>query len=130
MSATTPITSDDTFTTRIVYQNPPPDGAPAYQKINDLKTGGFDINSIADEHDAQMEDIRKKKDQYTLDTAGFQFFNRPTQVTDFHDDKQIKEVYYPEGIELIKELTGASRVVLFNHSQFTCILLLSFSFSC
>jgi len=118
MSATTTISSDNTCTTRIEYQSPPPDGARAYHKTDrDPKTGAYDKNSVTKEHDVQVENVRGKKDLYTLDNAGFQFFNRPTQVTDFHDDKQIKEVYYPESIELIKELTGASRVVLFDHTH-------------
>ncbi len=123
-TATFTATSNDTFPATIVYQIAPADGARAYFKVNtDPKKGGFDKNSQSDEHEVQIENVREKKDQYTLDNAGFQFSHRPTKVTNFQDDKELEEVYYPESIELIKELTGASRVVIFDHSQFLHILL-------
>lgn len=67
-------------------------------------------------HIVQIEDIRNIKDDFTLDTAGFQLYKRAVKHTSFTDDEKVKEEYYPESIELIKELTGASRVVLFDHS--------------
>jgi len=118
MSATTTTTATHAVATTIVYQNPPADGTRAYHNINmDSKKGGWDRNIITNEHDVQIENVRGKENLYTLDNAGFQFFNRPTKVTDFHEDKQIEEVYYPESVDLIKELTGASRVVLFDHTR-------------
>ena len=41
-----------------------------------------------------------------LDTAGFQFYKRTAKVTTFTDDVQMEKEYYPERVELIKELTG------------------------
>jgi hypothetical protein len=39
-----------------------------------------------------------------------------SKVKGFYDQKEIEEVYYPESIELIKKVTGASKVVIFDHS--------------
>jgi hypothetical protein len=68
------------------------------------------------EHTAEIEDLRGKEDSVTLDTAGFQFLKKAAKHQSFATDEVIKNEYYPESIELIKELTGASKVVLFDHS--------------
>ena len=64
-----------------------------------------------------IENVRGKEDQYTLDTAGFQFYKSPAKHTSFSNDQEIQDEYYPESIELLKKLTGASRVVIFDHSK-------------
>ncbi|EPQ50922.1 hypothetical protein GLOTRDRAFT_24512, partial [Gloeophyllum trabeum ATCC 11539] len=55
-------------------------------------------------------------EKFTLDKNGFQFFRRATKHTDFTDDERIRQEYYPESEELLKELTGASRVLFFDHT--------------
>ena len=37
-------------------------------------------------------------------------------MTDFFDEAQIRDVYYPEMIDLIKKQSGAKRVVVFDHT--------------
>jgi hypothetical protein len=64
----------------------------------------------------EIEDVRDTKDAYKLDTSGFQLFKKAASHKTFVDDAKVKEEYYPESIELIKELTGASTVVLFDHT--------------
>jgi len=65
----------------------------------------------------QIENIQdNNKDDYTLDTSGFQLYRRTAKHTSFVDVEKMKEEYYPESIELIKELTGASRVIIFDHT--------------
>ncbi|KXN80624.1 hypothetical protein AN958_09309 [Leucoagaricus sp. SymC.cos] len=111
------VSNDNIVTATIAYSLPPPDGSRAFSKtFVDPKTGQSERNTLRQEFKAQLENVRGKENLYTLDTAGFQFFNRPTKVTDFSDEKLVREVYYPESAELIKELTGASRVVLFDHT--------------
>ena len=43
--------------------------------------------------------------------------NEYVLVEAFEDDAALEKEYYPESIALIKELTGASRVVVFDHSE-------------
>jgi hypothetical protein len=108
----------DVVTASMTYLLPPPDGVRAYQTINaDPKTGERRKNIVRIAYDAPIENIRGKEQLFTLDNAGFQFYNRPTKFKDFLDDKKIVEEYYPETEALIKELTGASRVVLFDYSM-------------
>ena len=52
----------------------------------------------------------------SLDGEGFQLAWHETAVTDFFDEAQIRDVYYPEMIELIKFKSGAKRVVVFDHT--------------
>jgi hypothetical protein len=61
-------------------------------------------------------DGRPLAGRLSLDEHGFVFVEHRTRVTDFFDPNQLKSVYYPEVERLIRELSGASRVVLFDHT--------------
>ena len=54
--------------------------------------------------------------EFTLDGNGFVFVEHHTRVRDFFDEGELKSVYYPEVEQLIKNLSGASRVVMFDHT--------------
>jgi hypothetical protein len=53
--------------------------------------------------------------QLSLDTNGFVLTEHETAVKDFYDPDEVKSVYYPEVERLIKQVTGAERVVVFDH---------------
>lgn len=55
-------------------------------------------------------------DRFRLEQHGFVFVKHETQVADFFDPGQLKTVYYKEVEELIKRESGASRVVIFDHT--------------
>ena len=55
-------------------------------------------------------------DQLSLDEQGFVFVEHKTKVSDFFDPEQLESVYYPEVEQLIKSASGASRVVIFDHT--------------
>ncbi len=55
-------------------------------------------------------------DRLSLDEQGFVFVAHPTQVADFFDAEQLKSVYYPEVEQLTRRESGASRVVIFDHT--------------
>ena len=59
---------------------------------------------------------RSKSDEYTLDTAGFQLTHLESCVSDFHDEEDVRFAYYAETEELVKKITGASRVLVFDHN--------------
>lgn len=107
----------------LIYFQLPPDGSKPYNSINaNPLTGKPDQNWISEPHTVEIENLRGREDSVTLDSAGFQFFRRPQKYTTFKDDEEIEKVYYPESIELAKELTGASRVVVFDHSTLSRLL--------
>ena len=102
----------------LVYFVAPADGSKPYQYINaDTSTGQRVRNFTQEPQQIEIENVRGKEDTLTLDTAGFQYFNAPAKYTSFSSDAEIEAEYYPESIELLKKLTGASRVVLFDHSE-------------
>ena len=54
--------------------------------------------------------------EFSLEVAGFQFVDHKTGVRDFFDAEELKRVYYPEVEALVKKVSGASRVVVFDHT--------------
>ena len=52
----------------------------------------------------------------SLDCEGFVLVQHDTRVADFYDEQELRSVYYPEIDELVKQHTGAARVVIFDHT--------------
>jgi hypothetical protein len=59
---------------------------------------------------------RRFADQFVLDQDGFRFVPHDTKVKDFFEEEQIRRVYYPEMEALVKAESGASRVLVFDHT--------------
>jgi hypothetical protein len=53
---------------------------------------------------------------FTLERAGFHFIRHDTKVADFFDEAEVRRVYYPEMEALVKAESGATRVVVFDHT--------------
>lgn len=62
----------------------------------------------------QVHDARPllERNELSLDTTGFILIRHSTQVANFADDEEIKRVYFPEVIDVIKQLTGAEHAVV------------------
>jgi hypothetical protein len=63
-----------------------------------------------------IEDGRPRAGEFTLDRNGFAFVGHTTAVRDFFDPAELKAVYYPEVEALVKRVSGAARVVVFDHT--------------
>ncbi|MDH3443071.1 MAG: methyltransferase [Deltaproteobacteria bacterium] len=63
-----------------------------------------------------VQNGRLLADRFSLDEQGFSFVEHVTKVSDFFQADQLKSVYYPEVEQLIKKVSGASRVVIFDHT--------------
>ncbi|KAL0938282.1 uncharacterized protein CTRU02_204892 [Colletotrichum truncatum] len=63
-----------------------------------------------------ITDISGNEDKYTLDSHGFQLCHHVSKEKEFTDDQRIKELYYPEVERLLYEVTGASRLFVFDHT--------------
>ena len=111
-------------TANLLYIIEPEGGVGAYQYVNaDPITGERQRNFEREEKSVTIENIRGKENSVSLDTAGFQFYHRyPSKHTTFANDEEIRREYYPESAELIKKVTGASRVELFDHSELLRII--------
>jgi len=53
---------------------------------------------------------------FSLDRQGFLFRHHETAVRDFYDPAQVEQVYYTEVEALLKQATGAEKVVTFDHT--------------
>ncbi|KHO00530.1 uncharacterized protein MAM_01308 [Metarhizium album ARSEF 1941] len=65
--------------------------------------------------DFVVSDISGDEDQYTLDGHGFQYCRHRSREEAFTDERQIQSVYYDECEQLVKSITGARAVHIFNH---------------
>lgn len=63
-----------------------------------------------------VHDGRAVAAELSLERDGFVFVEHGTAVKDFFDKDELERVYYPEVEALIKQTSGASRVVLFDHT--------------
>ncbi|OBZ67237.1 Uncharacterized protein in dcmA 3'region [Grifola frondosa] len=111
------MTVTDTVRAEFTFFAPPLDGAHAYSIVEWVPDSGIPrTNSVQEKHKVQVDNLRGKEHTVTLDTAGFQFFRRAATHTAFVDDEAVKREYYPESIDFVKDITGASRVVVFDHT--------------
>jgi hypothetical protein len=67
-------------------------------------------------HTVPIRDVRPVAPAVSLDHEGFQLVTAPSGVDDFYDRKAVETRYYAEAASLLEELTGASRVVVFDHT--------------
>ena len=68
------------------------------------------------EYPVTIYDGRPHADALSLDREGFALERHETAVSDFFDPTQVRELYYPETERLVKQATGAARVIAFDHN--------------
>ena len=79
--------------------------------------GASDVrNAAPDPRQVTMHNGRPEAAGFALDRDGFRFIRHDTTVADFYDQEQIRRIYYPEMEALVKAESGASRVVIFDHT--------------
>jgi len=85
------------------YMYTPPPGVPQ-------RTGQYGKYTIP------IYDGRSVAQQLSLDTNGFMLMRHKTAVKNFYDPAEVRAVYFPEVEQLMKETTGATKVVVFDHN--------------
>jgi hypothetical protein len=83
----------------------------------DTPQGEQRSNMAYDPHTMRIHDMRPISSDMSLDTQGFALVEQRSAVKDFWDDDEVRLVYYPEAEQIIKQVTGASRVFIFDHLQ-------------
>ena len=78
--------------------------------IRRRKTGTQDVRTM------KIEDGRSSAEEISLERNGFVLVEHKTAMRNFFDPEELKSVYYREVEALIKACSGASRVVLFDHT--------------
>jgi hypothetical protein len=72
--------------------------------------------AVYQEHVVDIHDVRPVAARLSLEREGFRLLTAPTGIRGFDDEEAIRTRYYAETISLLEELTGASRVVVFDHT--------------
>jgi hypothetical protein len=68
-------------------------------------------------HTVAIRDVRPLAGALSLDHEGFELLRHATAVRDLYDDGAIEHVYYPELEALLRAVTGASRVAIFDATR-------------
>jgi hypothetical protein len=63
-------------------------------------------------HRVHIRDARAIQDHFNLDVHGFVLARRPSGVQDFFDKDAVDRIYPGEVVDIVKALTGASRIVV------------------
>jgi hypothetical protein len=64
-----------------------------------------------DPREVPIADGRARRDEFTLDTAGFALIDHRSAAADFADPAELDGTYTAEALSLVRELTGADEVV-------------------
>jgi hypothetical protein len=73
-------------------------------------------NAPLEPHRIPIRDVRPVASSVSLDSTGFALIQHRSKVRDFFDEDEIRQVYYPEVERLLKDVTGAERVLIFDHT--------------
>ncbi len=73
-------------------------------------------NTRGDRRLVAIHDARDLASEPSLDEHGFLLAHHETAVTDLYDGRAVRERYYPEMEDLVRSVTGAARVVAFDHN--------------
>jgi hypothetical protein len=87
----------------VSYAYKPPAGVP----LSNVQVEG---------HATTIHDLRPAASEFALDEVGFKFLTHRSAVKEFWDEDEIRRVYYPESIDLLKRVTGATEVRVFDHT--------------
>src|SRR5713226_6284309 len=77
----------------------------------DYRTGGG-----SETHRVVLHNGRPLADGFAFERESLRILQHHTKVADFFDEAAVRRVYYPECEALIKEVSGAKRVVVFDHT--------------
>src|SRR5262249_21403061 len=86
----------------VSYAYTPPPGTPQTTRRNSPQT-------------VTIRNARPVLNQLSLDKQGFMLTHQNSKVTNFYDEQEVREVYYPEVERLLKDTTGAVKVLIFDH---------------
>jgi hypothetical protein len=72
--------------------------------------------AVQEPHTVSIRNARPIAAAISLDQYGFGLVAHRSEVRDFYDDDEVRQVYYPEAENLLKDVTGAARVFIFDHT--------------
>jgi hypothetical protein len=72
-------------------------------------------NCPYEQRPCRIADARRSASALSLELNGFQLLDSPSALADFHDDRKVRDIYYPELEALAARLMGGGRAVVFDH---------------
>ena len=78
--------------------------------------GGPQTNAVYAPHAVRIENARPFAADLSLDREGIAVIRQPSAVDDFWDEAQTLGLGHPETADLVRQVTGAARVVVFDHT--------------
>ena len=74
------------------------------------------LNCTFADHEVRIHNGRNKTGGFRFDEHGFVFVDHVTRVKNYYDRDEVEQVYYPEAEALVRQVTGAGRVHIFDHT--------------
>lgn len=108
-------TNSSTVTAALAYLAPV-DGEVAH-RIYPPSSGRKLVRPPQEYRELPITDSRTLAMAPGIDDAGFELVPHVSAMTDFYDDREVRERYYPEVIALLRRRLGALDVVVFDHNQ-------------
>jgi len=68
-------------------------------------------------HEVDIHNAREALPETDLDREGFALLRHKSAVSDFYDDAVLRSAYHPELVALVKRVTGAQRVEVFDDTR-------------
>jgi hypothetical protein len=94
----------------------PQDSKPYFQ--SSALTGGLPkVFFETEDRKVTIRDMRPLAGNLSIDRHGFELHRHETAVDDLYDDAAVEGLYEPEIEALLKQATGADRVVIFDHTR-------------
>ncbi len=70
-----------------------------------------------EDHEVLIRDGRQSGEAFDIDVQGFSLVDQKSAVTDFYDDTQVSEIYEREVVALLRDVTGATHIHVFDHTR-------------
>lgn len=81
------------------------------------KVDGPGYSFRMNDHQRDVENIRGNESHFSTDKSGFAVYHHPAKETSFTDDATVREGYYAEVEEALRQkLPGVKKVVIFDHT--------------
>lgn len=72
---------------------------------------------LYEDHTISIHNGRQSDEPFDIDRQGFALIDQTSGVSDFFDESQIASIYESEVVEMLKTMTGAGRVHVFDHTR-------------
>jgi hypothetical protein len=89
----------------VAYQYDPPPGVPK-------RSGIYRAHQVT----ISNARVAPPPGALSIDRNGFELHRHASALRDFSDPEEIRSIYYPQAETLLKQATGAKRVVIFDHT--------------